>query len=87
MSAPQRSGSAAYVIPIVALLSLLVGAMMLTFVVYPIYNGFTQSAAWSAQTEPGTRLLAVIAGIWEFWGAVILISILSYVWIRTRRRG
>lgn len=82
-----ESGSAAYVVTIVGLLSVLVGAMSLTFILYPLHNSFVESAAWSAQTPEGERLLDAVAGIWEFWGGVMLIAILSYVWIATRRAG
>lgn len=85
MSVARRQGSAAWVIVISAFMTLLVGAMLLTFVVFPVVNAFTASAFWSASTTDGARLLEWVNGVWVFSGAIILIAILSYVWVNTRQ--
>ena len=84
MSAPQQ-GSASFTIVLASLTAILVGAIMLSFVVYPIYNGFTASALFTADTAAGASFLEVVDGVWRFWGALILIAILSFVWINTRQ--
>ena len=81
----RQQGSASYTIVLVGVLALLIGGIMLTFVVYPLANAFMGSAFWSAATTPGSRLLGIVGGVWTFWGAIILLSILSYVWISTRQ--
>lgn len=85
MSARPRRGSAAFVVVLGAVTAIVVGAMLLTFVVYPMTNAFTAAAFWSASTTPGANLLAVVEGVWVFWGALILLAILAYVWINTRQ--
>lgn len=80
-----RQGSASYTVVIAALASIFVGAIMLTMVLYPIVTAFMNSAIWSAETTHGAMLLSVVGGLWEFWGAIMLIALLAFVWIRTRQ--
>lgn len=80
-----RQGSASFTIVIAGLTLFVVGAILLTFVVYPVYNGFTNAAFWSASTAPGVRVTTYVAGVWEFWGAILLIGLLSFVWVQTRQ--
>lgn len=85
MSTARRQGSAAWVITIAALMAFIVGAILLTFVVFPVTNGFTAASFWSAQTTDGARLLTYVEGFWIFWGGILLIALLSYVWVNTRQ--
>lgn len=80
-----RQGSSSYTIVIGALAALLIGGIVLTFIVYPIFNAFTNSAFWGAETADGARLVMFIGGAWEFWGGIVLIALLAYVWITTRQ--
>lgn len=81
----RRQGSAAYVVVVVAITAILVGAFLLTYVVYPVHNFFTASAFWSPESVAAARVFGVVSGLWEFWGAVILIMILAFVWVQTRQ--
>ena len=81
----SRQGSASYTIAIGAMTAIIIGAIVLTIFLYPIINAFRGSGLWNADTAAGNRLLTYTGGIWEFWGAIILIAILAYVWIRTRQ--
>lgn len=81
----SRQGSASFTIVIGGLTMLMVGGILLTFLHYPVTNAFMDSAFWSSQTEHGARMTTFVGGIWIFWGAIILISILSFIWIRTRQ--
>lgn len=80
-----RQGSASYTVVIAALAALLVGAIILTMLVYPIATAFLDAAFWSAETTHGATLLSVVGGLWKFSGAIMLIAILAFVWIRTRQ--
>lgn len=80
-----RQGSASFTIVIAGVVSLIVGAMLLTFVLYPVMNAFIGAPFWSAETTAGSRVLTYTRGLWTFWGAIILMSILSFVWVRTRQ--
>lgn len=81
----RQQGSAAWVIAIAAFMALLVGAILGTFVVFPFFNGFTESAIWQATTTDGQRLLTYVEGMWQFSLAVILFAILSFVWVHSRQ--
>jgi len=83
--AASRQGSASYTVVIGALTALLVGAMMLTFVVFPVYNAFTASGMWAAETTAGVRVLTYVGGIWQFWPAILLFALVSFIWVRTRQ--
>jgi hypothetical protein len=85
MSATPRQGSASFTIVIAVIAAIGTGAFLLTFIVYPIYNGFTSSAFWAADTVPGSRVVTFVSGLWEFWGGIILLALVSFVWIRTRQ--
>jgi hypothetical protein len=82
---PRRQGSASFTIVIGGMAAVLVGAFMLTFVMYPYYNAVTGSAIWTADTSVGAGLLFYVGALWEFTGGIIIISILSWLWIRTRQ--
>lgn len=80
-----RQGSASYTIVIGAVTAIVVGAMMLTFVLFPMHNTFTAASFWSADTVHGSRVVTFTTGLWVFWPAIILIAITSYVWVRSRQ--
>lgn len=81
----REQGSSSYTIVIAGVTAMLVGAIMLTFVIFPMVNGFRGSALWSAETTEGATLLTYVGGIWEFWGGVLLLGFLSYIWVSTRQ--
>jgi len=81
----SRQGSASYTIVIGGLTALVVGAMVLTFMIYPIVNSFMDAAFWSLDTVPGNWITTFVGGIWIFWGAIVLIAITIYIWVRTRQ--
>ena len=81
----SRQGSASFVLVIGGMTAIVVGAIVLTFLFYPISNAFQGAAFWGAETAPGARVTTYVGGVWTFWGAIILISILSFIWIRTRQ--
>ena len=83
MSAQQ--GSASFTIVLGGLAAILVGAIVLTFFVYPMVNAFTGSAIWSLDTTAGANLLTVLEGVWTFAGGFMLIAILSFIWVKTRQ--
>lgn len=80
-----RQGSASYTIVIGAIAALIVGALLLTLLFYPIFNAFTGAGFWSAETTAGARVIRFTEGLWEFWGAIILIAMLAFIWVRTRQ--
>ncbi len=81
-----RQGSASFTIAIGAIAALIVGAIVLTFMFFPIISAFFDAAFWgSLETTPGVRLTTTIEGVWLVWPAVILVSILSFVWVSTRQ--
>lgn len=80
-----RQGSSSFVLAIGVIAAVLSGAFALTFILFPLYNAFTGSTLWSAETSTGADLLSYVAGIWEFWGGIVAIAILIFVWVRTRQ--
>ncbi len=81
-----RQGSASFTLVIGGLTMLLVGAIALTFFVYPIINGFLGSAFWgTAETAAGSRVQTFVKGAWIFSGGFMLVSIVLYIWINTRQ--
>lgn len=80
-----RQGSASFTIVIAGLTALIVGAMLLTFLFYPIISAFMGAGFWSAETAAGARVTTYVGGMWQFWGGIILLALLSFVWIRTRQ--
>lgn len=81
----SRQGSASYTIVLGAMSALLVGAIVLTMLFYPIVTAFMDAAFFSAETTAGARVNTYVEGMWTFWGAIILIAILSFVWVKTRQ--
>ncbi len=82
----SRQGSASFTIVLGGLTALVVGAIMLTFVLFPIRNAFVDAAFWgSASTAPGQRITTTVGGLWVFWPAIILIAITIWIWVTTRQ--
>lgn len=77
-------GSAAWVVAIVSLLALIVGAFLLT-VIDPIQQTLMGSALWDSSTAYGTDALRWQSLAWKFWPVIILLGIMVVVWTRTRR--
>lgn len=80
-----RQGSASFTIVIAGLTALVVGAMLLTFVLYPYMNAFVGSGFWNADTTAGLRVIRFTEGLWRFWGGIVLMAILSFIWVQTRQ--
>lgn len=80
-----RQGSASFTIVLGAVTTFLVGGFLLTFVVYPFHNFMTAAAFWEPKTAVAARVFGVVAGLWEFWGAIIMLVLLSFMWISTRQ--
>lgn len=81
----SRQGSASFTVVIGGLTAIVTGAIVLTFFVYPISDAFMNSALWSSETVHGARVTTYVGGFWAFWGAIIMIAILAYIWITTRQ--
>jgi len=83
---PRRQGSASFTIVIGGIAVVLVGAMLLTFIVYPFVNAFTAAPFFSgAETTAGARVNTFVEGAFVFTGGIILLALLTWVWIRTRQ--
>jgi len=81
-----RQGSASFTIVIAGLTALIIGAMVLTFVFYPIVTPMLESPLFGTMTTTsGVRVTTYVRGLWVFWGAIILIGITSFIWVRTRQ--
>lgn len=80
-----RQGSASFTIVIAGVTAIIVGGMLLTFVLYPFMNAFVGSGLWNAETTAGLRVMRFTRGLWTFWGAIMLIAVLSYIWVETRQ--
>lgn len=84
MSTSQQ-GSASYTLVIGVMAALIVGAIVLTMMFYPIMDAFMDSAFFDSNTIAGDRVTTYVGGVWVFWGAILLIGMLSWVWVRTRQ--
>jgi len=85
MSAASRQGSTSYVVAIAAVGFVFVGALVLTFIVFPITNAFTGSPIFQAETGPVGNLTAVTSGLWTFWPFILLVVLTIYIWVETRQ--
>lgn len=85
MSAASRQGSSSFIIVIAGAAFILVGAMVLTFVMFPAINNFTPTALFAAETGPGGNLTGVVDGLWRLWPLVLLLALTVYVWVETRQ--
>lgn len=81
-----RQGSASFTIVLGALTALVVGAMVLTFIFYPVVTPMLESPLFGTMsTSAGVRVETYVEGLWVFWGAILLMGILSFIWVRTRQ--
>lgn len=80
-----RQGSASYGIVIAGVMAVVIGAIMLSFVTYPLLTAFRGASFWAAETADGARVLTYVGGVWEFTGGFLLIGLVSYIWITTRQ--
>lgn len=80
-----RQGSASYGIVIAGVMAVVTGALVLTFVTYPMLTAFRGASFWSADTAGGARVLTYVGGMWEFTGGFMLIALLAFIWITTRQ--
>jgi len=76
--------TAAWVVAIVAVLSMLVGAFMST-TLDPIIQALFNNPNWSSNTAAGTDTLLWMEQLWAFLPAAVLLGILTTVWIATRQ--
>jgi hypothetical protein len=86
MSAAPRQGSSAFTLVLAGLMAVFVGAMVLTFAVYPLITGFQDVALFNGfDTTAGTRVGTYVEGFFVFTGGFIMLAIIAFVWIRTRQ--
>lgn len=78
--------SAPYILVIVALVTAIMGALVLT-VTDPVMQHLFDSVMWQSDTEYGQDALQWQQHAWNFWPAFILFGILMMVWVDTRRPG
>lgn len=76
--------SAAWVLGIVAIMTGLVGALLLT-VIDPVMQAVFASSLWTADTTTGQNILTWTRDVWTYWPVFILLGILDLVWIETRQ--
>lgn len=79
-------GSAAWVIAVLAVVLLLVGAMLLT-VLDPVAQSVFASSLWTSSTSAGQMTQSAVENMWTYWSLFILLGLTSLVWIMTRRPG
>ena len=85
MSVQARPRSAAFAIVLTGMAALVVGAIVLTFVHFPIATAIMDSALFEVETASGTRLTTWIEGAWIFLPAIMLIGLSSWIWVVTRQ--
>jgi len=76
--------SAAWVLAIVAVVTFIIGALLLT-AIDPVMQALFDSSLWVSSTADGTNALTWQQDLWAFFPVAILITILLLVWIRTRQ--
>lgn len=76
--------SAAWLLAIVAILTFLIGALLLSSI-DPVMQALFASDMWSSSTSYGTRSLGWTEDLWAFFPLAIMITILLVVWVRTRQ--
>jgi len=80
----MAKGSAAWVLTIVTVLSVIVGALLLT-VVDPLMQTLFDSTLWQSSTQAGTNALGWQKSAWTFLPISILLALLIGIWIETRQ--
>lgn len=81
----RQQGSSAYQIVIGGLTAIVIGAIVLTFFVYPLIGGFRGTGLLSFETAAGARVATFTDGMWVFVGGWIMIAIVLFIWIETRQ--
>lgn len=81
----SNAQSAAYEVAIVAVVSGLIGALIITATDPVAQAVFASSLYNSCGTTYCSNTLGWMQDGWMYWPAFILFGILSYVWIKTRR--
>lgn len=76
--------SAAWTLTIIATVTGVMGALLLT-VGDPIMQAFFDSPLWASDTTYGSNLLGWFVDAWALIGFVILTGIMFLVWIETRQ--
>lgn len=77
-------GSAAWILAIAVPLAFFMGALLFT-VTDPLMQNVFASSLWTAQTSWGADLLVWQRDIWKFLPVAVLLSLLTTVWVKTRR--
>lgn len=82
----SRQGSASFNLVIGGVTVIASGAMILSFFFYPMVDAFMGAPFWdSLETVHGQRLTTYAGGIWVFWGAILLLAFLSWIWVVSRQ--
>jgi len=76
-------GSAAFVLGIVIITGIIMGAFMLN-VLDPFAQGLMNNPMWSANTVEGQNLLSWFTAAWAFVPVAILVALLLQIQIDTR---
>lgn len=77
-------GSAAWVLPIVSVTAVLVGAILLT-VLDPVAQAAFSSSMYNSSTSAGQMTTGAMEDMWKYWPLFILLGIMFLVWVVTRR--
>lgn len=85
MSAAPRQGSTAFTLVLGGVMAIVVGAIVGTFLVYPIINGFTGTELFAFETTSGARVGTFVDGMWRFTLGFVMLGIIAFVWIETRQ--
>lgn len=80
----QSTGSAAWVVAIVAILAFITGVLLLT-AIDPVIQALFDSPQWTADTADGQNALDWAVRAWAALPASILVAILIQIWIDTRQ--
>lgn len=78
--------SAAYILAVLVVVMLVMGAILLT-VLDPVAQAVFASSLWSMDTSAGSLVTSSVESLWAFWSLFVLLGLLSLVWITTRRPG
>jgi len=76
--------SAAWVIGIVIILAVIMGALILT-ATDPIMQRLFDSTLWSSTSTEGSNALSWQKAAWAFFPTAILLALLIQVWVDTRQ--
>lgn len=82
----MATGSAAWVLGILAVATGLIGSLLLT-VLDPVMQTLFASPLFEGSTSFSSNALGWLMNSWTYWPVFILLGILVFVWVRTRRPG